>query len=282
MRNTLLADVDHVARPIVAIGTDYSPGTLLDFHIHRRAQFLYGMTGLMEVNTDDGTWMVPPYSGVWLPAGKRHRVRMNGVSTRSLYIEPIAAPRNSPGCEVLVVSPLLHHLLLASANMPALYDESGRDGALAQLLLCELQLAPSLPLFAPLPRDPELASLCRDFLGQPHIHSLPEDWARQLHRSQRTFNRLFRQQTGLSFAVWRQQACLMAAVPRLLAGSSVTRTALELGYDSPGAFSSMFRKVLGQSPTAFVRAARRQGEELLGRADAGLQPWTRSSRTFVI
>ncbi len=261
MLNTPLTDVDHVARPMVAIGTDYSPGTLLDFHTHRRAQFLYGMTGVMEVNTDDGTWMVPPYSGVWLPAGKRHQVRMNGVSTRSLYIEPHVAPRASCSCEVLVVTPLLHHLLLASAHIPALYDESGRDGALAQLLIYELQQAQALPLFAPLPHDPPLASLCRDFLGQPHIHSLPEDWARQLHRSQRTFNRLFRQQTGMSFAVWRQQACLMAAIPKLLSGSSVTRTALELGYDSPAAFSSMFRKVLGQSPTAFVQAANRQEEE---------------------
>ncbi|WP_271910226.1 hypothetical protein [Vreelandella alkaliphila] len=60
MLNTPLSDVDHVARPIVAIGTDYRPGTLLDFHTHRRAQFLYGMSGVMEVNTDDGTWMVPP------------------------------------------------------------------------------------------------------------------------------------------------------------------------------------------------------------------------------
>lgn len=255
MLNIPLSDVDDVARPLVAIGTDYHPGTLLDFHTHRRAQFLYGMTGVMEVDTDDGTWMVPPFSGVWLPAGKRHQVRMNGVSTRSLYIESHAAPRPSSNCEVLVITPLLHHLLLASAHIPALYDESGRDGALVQLLLHELQLAASLPLFAPLPHDLSLATLCREFLSQPHIHSLPEEWARQLHRSQRTFNRQFRQQTGLSFAIWRQQACLMAAIPRLLSGSSVTRTALELGYDSPAAFSSMFRKVLGQSPTAFVRAA---------------------------
>lgn len=66
----------------------------------------------------------------------------------------------------------------------------------------------------------------------------------------------------MSFTVRRQQACLMAALPTLLSGSFVTRIALELGYDSPGAFSSMFRKVLGQSPTAFVRAATRQGKEL--------------------
>lgn len=52
--------------------------------------------------------------------------------------------------------------------------------------------------------------------------------------------------------------------PQLLSGSSVTRAALELGYDSPGAFSSMFRKALGQSPTSFVRATTRQDEEMPG------------------
>lgn len=156
------------------------------------------------------------------------------------------------------MTPFLHHLLLASASIPARYDE--KTAAMTSCLLHELKLATSLPLFAPLPHDPPLATLCREFLGQLHIHSLPEEWARQLHRSQRTFNRLLRQQTGMSFAVWRQQACLMAAIPRQLADSSVTRTTLELGYDSPAAFSSMFRKVLCQSPTAFVRAASRQKE----------------------
>ncbi|ARE85534.1 helix-turn-helix transcriptional regulator [Seohaeicola sp. SP36] len=261
MRNIALADVDQVPRPVLAIGTDYRPGALLDFHTHRRAQFLYGMTGLMEVETGDGTWMVPPYSGVWLPAGKCHRVRMNGVSTRSLYIEPEAAPRTFRTCEVLIVTPLLHHLLMASADLPAVYDENGRDGALAELLLHELQRASSLPLFAPMPRDTRLANLCRDFLGKPDIHSLPADWAKRLNCSERTFTRLFRQQTGLSFGVWRKHACLMAALPLLLSGRSVTWTALELGYESPGAFSNMFAKMLGRSPTAFVQAAARQSKE---------------------
>lgn len=255
MLNIPLHSVDHIARPIVAIGTDYARGTLLATHDHRRAQFLYGMTGLMEVETDDGSWVVPPYNGVWIPARKRHQVRMHGVSTRSLYIEPQAAPRPSSHCEVLVVSPLLHQLLLASASMPARYEEDGRDGALAQLLLHELRLAQTLPLFAPLPREQHLARLCKTFLQQPHMGTRPEDWARQLNKSQRTFSRLFRQQTGMSFATWRQQACLMAALPRLLSGTAVTQVALDLGYDSPSAFSSMFRRVLGKSPTSFVHSS---------------------------
>ncbi|MEF9963958.1 MAG: helix-turn-helix transcriptional regulator [Comamonas sp.] len=255
MRNLPLASVDTVARPLLAIGTDYEPGTLLDTHSHRRAQVLYGMSGLMEVETDDGAWVIPPYSGVWIPAGKPHRVRMQGVSTRSLYIEPAAAPREGSHCEALVISPLLHQLLLASMAIPALYDEQGRDGALAQLLLHEVRLAPTMPLFAPIPQDARLAQQCKAFLQSPNIQAVPDDWAKQLHKSLRSFNRLFRQQTGMSFGAWRQQACLLAALPRLSAGQSVTQVALELGYDSPSAFSTMFRKRLGRVPSGFGRAA---------------------------
>ena len=63
MLNVPLASVDAVARPVLAIGTDYPPDTLLPTHVHRRAQFLYGMSGLMEVQTQDGSWVIPPGSG---------------------------------------------------------------------------------------------------------------------------------------------------------------------------------------------------------------------------
>ena len=160
MRNVPLDSVDAVARPVLAIGTDYPPGTLLDTHTHRRAQVLYGMSGVMEVETDDGAWAIPPYSGVWIPAGKPHRVRMQGVSTRSLYIEPAAAPRRQTTARRWLF-PLLHQLLLASADMPALYDEDGRDGALAQLLLHEVRQAQTMPLFAPIPKTASLHGCAR-------------------------------------------------------------------------------------------------------------------------
>jgi AraC-like DNA-binding protein len=253
MRNISLNSVDAVPRSLLAIGTDYAPGTLLDLHSHRRAQFLYGMSGLMEVETEDGAWTIPPYSGVWIPAGQPHQVRMQGVSTRSLYIEPAQAPRGGARCEALVVSPLLHQLLLASAELPALYDEEGRDGALAQLILHELGRASSLPLFAPMARDPQLAALCKAFLARPHVRVRPQAWAGALNKSLRSFTRYFQQQTGMAFGAWRQKACLLAAVSRLSAGVSVTRVALELGYDSPSAFSTMFRKELGLAPSEWLR-----------------------------
>lgn len=251
MRNIALADVDGIDRQVVAIATDYADGMLLDTHRHRRAQFLYAMTGVMEVETDDGAWVVPPDSGVWIPADHRHRVRMNAVSTSSLYIEPAAAPRPGRRCEVLRLPPLLRHLLAAAAEVPARYDRQGRDGALMALILHELRAASTLPLHAPLPPDRALAQLCRAFLHTPLMRTRAAEWARRLNKSPRTFSRFFKQQTGLSFGAWRQQACLLAALPKLSAGAPVTAVAMDLGYDSPSAFSTMFRKALGRPPSAF-------------------------------
>jgi AraC-like DNA-binding protein len=42
------------------------------------------------------------------------------------------------------------------------------------------------------------------------------------------------------------------ALPLLAAGERVTSVALDLGYDSPASFSTMFRRALGVPPTRHV------------------------------
>jgi AraC-like DNA-binding protein len=69
--------------------------------------------------------------------------------------------------------------------------------------------------------------------------------------SRRSFTRRFRRETGMSFADWRQQACVLIALPRLAAGDTVTSLALDLGYDSPAAFATMFKRRLGISPSHY-------------------------------
>jgi AraC-like DNA-binding protein len=55
----------------------------------------------------------------------------------------------------------------------------------------------------------------------------------------------------LSFGDWRSRARLLTALPRLAAGEKVTSIALDLGYDSPSAFTSMFKRALGKTPSAY-------------------------------
>lgn len=254
MRNVSIDTFDAIDRPVLAIGTDYPPGHLLATHSHRRAQFLYGATGVMEVGSDDGAWVVPPQRGVWIPAGKPHRVRMLGVSTRSLYIEPraVPVPRGGDQCQVLNVSPLLRQLLMEAVELPPVYDRQGRDGLMMRLVLHELARAEVLPLHVPLPREAALATLCVAFLRQPDVHVAPAAWAARLNVSERTFHRRFTLETGMPFGKWRQRACVLVALSRLAAGEPVTAVALDMGYDSPGAFSTMFRRTLGRPPSHFA------------------------------
>jgi len=265
MRNTHIDRYDNLDRPVVAIGNDYPPGGLLPAHAHRRAQLLYGATGVMHVVTRDGNWVVPPQRAVWIPAGVTHQVRMLGVSTRSAYIEPGAARADRTVCEVIEVSALMRELLLEAVDMPAAYDPRGRDGALAALLLHEIERAAVLPLHIPLPRDRRLAPLCRAFIAAPDALMPPQACADRLHVSLRTFSRVFRQHTGMSYLAWRQRACVVLALARLAEGDPVTAIALDFGYQSPAAFSTMFRRVLGHPPTAYLRQAPAAGRAPLGR-----------------
>ncbi|MFF1922738.1 AraC family transcriptional regulator [Streptomyces sp. NPDC058221] len=256
MKNVPLAEVDHVDRAVLPIGTDYPPGHVLDWHEHRRAQFLYGATGVMIVDTAAGSWTVPPERAVLIPAATRHRVRMLGVSTRSLYIEPDAVPWWPVTCSVVDVSPLLRELLLTAVGFGADYSLSGREGAVSALLLYEIAERAPLPFHVGIPVSPDLASLCRTYLAAPDAGVTNTAWAARTAMSERAFTRRFRSETGDSPAVWRARARLLAAVP-MLRTASVSEVGGRLGYASPAAFTAAFTRTFGLPPSRF--AANRQG-----------------------
>ncbi|MFE3189518.1 AraC family transcriptional regulator [Nocardia sp. NPDC059240] len=251
MRNIPVAEVDSLDRAVLAIGTDYPARHPLPAHRHRRAQVLYAATGIMRVDTAHGSWTVPTRRAVLIPPEVDHAVLMEGVSTRSLYLEPGVVPWFPARCRVVDVSPLLRELILAAVDMPARYARRGRDGTLIDLILYELRTLTPLPFELPLPTRPDLRALCEEFQHAPTLRSTPDDWALRMRVSTRTFNRTFRAQTGLTFQQWRQRACVGHALRALAAGRTVTAIAAELGYDTPAAFSVMFQRETGSAPSAF-------------------------------
>lgn len=250
---TLFADQNEdVERPVLAIGDTYPASFELAEHWHRRSQFLYAKSGVMAVSTPEGAWVAPSERAVWIPGGMPHSVRMVGaVQTRSVLIEADACPNRGKSCQVVGVSPLLRQLLVAAADVPIEYEEDGRDGLVMRLLLAEVDCAPLIPLAVPFPAHPVLARKCHAFLARPNATATIDEWADALAMNRRNFTRIFRRETGMSFAEWRQQACLSVALPKLAAGDSVTAVALDLGYDGPGNFSTMFKRVLGVPPSHY-------------------------------
>lgn len=255
MRNARADAFENTPRDVIATGNDYPPHYVLATHSHRRGQLLYASTGVLTTITSEGSWVVPPRRALWIPAGIAHEVHMGGpVATRSVYVTPDAAlAAGLPGrCQVIAVSPLLHELLQEAVDLPAEYDLDGRDGRIMTLLLEEIRRMPTLPLSAPLPHEKRLASLCRELLDRPSQEVKIDDMARHAGMSRRHFTRTFRDETGMSFTAWRQQACLLAALTRLGNGEPITQVAVELGYGSPSAFTAAFRRVLGAAPSRYL------------------------------
>jgi AraC-like DNA-binding protein len=255
MRNARVETYDRTPRDVIATGNDYAPHQVLPAHAHRRGQLLYASTGVITTITSEGSWVVPPRRALWIPPGVLHEVHMGGpVSTRSAYVTPEAVQQAglSSRCQVISVSPLLHELLMEAVDLPAEYDLDGRDGRVMALLLEEIRRMPVLPLSTPLPREKRLAALCRTLLEQPSQEVKIDDMARRAGMSRRHFTRTFRDETGMSFTAWRQQACLLSALTRLSNGEAITQVAVDLGYGNPSAFTAAFRRVLGMAPSRYL------------------------------
>lgn len=64
--------------------------------------------------------------------------------------------------------------------------------------------------------------------------------------------RLFAGETGMTFARWRTQVRIRAALTHLARGTSVGATARAVGYRKPGAFGDAFHRITGQSPSIYL------------------------------
>ncbi len=274
MRNTAIDPFEDTPRSVVVTANDFAAGLVIPMHAHHRGQFAFAACGTISVSTPSGQWLVPPQRACWIPAGVEHTMTMGGpVTMLNAFITAEASTAaQMPGhCCVYGVSILLKVLFEEAIDLPAMYEIEARAGKLMALLVDEMASMPPLSLHAPLPRDSRLAKACRRLFAAPSITTGLDIMAAEVGMSRRTFTRVFREQTGISFAEWRQQVCLLSAIERLNAGESVTRVALELGYTSPSSFSSAFQRVLGVAPSQYIEVpnsasgSRRQRPSIRGR-----------------
>ncbi|HJQ63525.1 MAG TPA: helix-turn-helix transcriptional regulator [Burkholderiales bacterium] len=242
-----------LARAIVTRRTAYDPGHHVKPHWHARAQFAFAVEGTMRVRSARRVWIVPPSRALWIPAHTAHEIHMYGaVKMHSLYVDERAAAGMSASPVVLTVTPLLRELIVRAVGLPPDYDESGDEGLLMRLLMAEIRTLSPCALDLPLPESPDLMRLCERILADFSERRSCGFDAQSMHTSTRTLYRRFLRETGITFARWKQQARLLESIRRLAEGAPVTTVAVDLGYESPGAFSTMFRRALGMAPRGFT------------------------------
>jgi AraC-like DNA-binding protein len=246
-------DLPLTIRPVVGMVDHYPAGHVDALHSHDRSQLSYALTGPMSVVTDRSTFVLPAHRAIWLPAGTPHQVSCRGpVTFNLLYLDPEVA--GQPGeTRVFDVSMLLRALIQEVLTFDHAYDEQGREGRIVALLLEEIGRMPSIPVSAPTPRDRRLRRVCDLVVADPANQADLDELANIAGMGRRTFTRAFRNETGMAFAMWRQQVRLMAALSMLGEGKSITSIAYDVGYESPSSFTAMFNRVLGVPPSHYGR-----------------------------
>ncbi|UQY43783.1 helix-turn-helix transcriptional regulator [Erwinia sp. PK3-005] len=245
-------DFSFASRPLVPLAHDYQHGDREPLHYHSCAQLIHTLSGVIRVHTRFGNWVVPPSRGVWLPAGTQHALDITGqVAARTLFIDPLARADLPASCQVVQISPLLRELIVSALSLPESCLPGSRTERIYELILDEIRVLPALPFYLPQPQSGALITFCQQIQAQPGENWTVKKAAQQLSVSERTLSRRFYQQTSLNFSEWVRRARLMAALIRLAQGDPVTTVALELGYDSPSAFSAMFRRIMGSTPSDY-------------------------------
>jgi AraC-like DNA-binding protein/quercetin dioxygenase-like cupin family protein len=247
-------NMDDAPRQVAVMARTLELGHHIPLHMHRRGQLLHAVSGIMRVETAQAAWIVPPARALWLPPQWPHSVTMRShVEMRTIYIAP-AGCEALPKQPVLVeISALLRELILALLEEPVAYEESGRGGIVARLILTELTRLPDRQLDVPMPRDMRALRVARALLDNSSIDHDLDRWAERAGASRRTLARLFRSETGLGFAEWRARLRAIDGLARLSAGASVAETAASVGYASPSAFSAMIHRTLGSPPRRLAK-----------------------------
>lgn len=215
-------------------------------HVHAGPVLLSSQSATLLGTAGPRDWLIPPGHGLWVPGNVEH----GGTVLRDgelsiIHFAPSGGPVVWDEPTGFAIGPLLRELIRH-------LRDSG-PYPLAEALMVDL-LEPLAPhdVQVSLPTDPRVRLIAEKILADPSDQRELAAWADHVHAGTRTLSRLFRTETGLSFAAWRTRVRIRAAIHLLGDGRPVGTIAHAVGYHSPSAFITAFRRVTGQTPGTYL------------------------------
>ena len=241
-------------RPVLVLAHEVLDGDIFQRHAHAHAQLAFGLSGVLRVIVDDGTWIVPPQRAVWIPANVEHEVISAGrVSMRPVCIHKYVLDTQPSSCMVFEVSDLLRAIVERLAAVRQDYRPDSPNARIAKVLLDEIVVAPNRFLHLPMPKSKAVKVVTEGLISNPANRRTLVEWAESAGASKRSLSRYFESETGMTFLEWRMQLHIHEAVARLSHGERVTDIAYDLGFSNPSPFIAAFKKALGVTPGRYLK-----------------------------
>jgi AraC-like DNA-binding protein len=227
-------------------------GESYDWHSHDFGQLISAASGSMYVGTPGHVLLLSPAMAVWIPPAVEHWMRYGSHNEmRYVDVRQDESVELGAACRVMAMTPLLSALISETMPGKATGRAKDHDGALHDLLRHELVTAPDVPLSIAMPQDHRIRRFAEAALDDPGVVESVETWLAEAPASRKTIERLFVAETGMPPLRWLRYARILHAISRLAAGEKVGSVAFDMGYASSSAFSYMFRRTLGRSPSDF-------------------------------
>lgn len=223
-------------------------------HRHPWGEFVFAVSGVLELQFEGGHYLVPPQFGIWLPPGIEHLGQnRQAVWHSSVYVSAALCAALPGEVTALAVTPLIRELLEhLRRSVPAQVPEAD-EARLLQVLVDLLAKAERVGSYLPASSDPVVQQVQAVFEAFPGDERSLAELAAHANTSERTLMRRFQRDLGMTFAEWRQRLRVVKAMPLLAQGLTVERIALEFGYASSSAFITMFRRLTGEMPDEYRR-----------------------------
>ncbi|WP_264916884.1 helix-turn-helix transcriptional regulator [Mycobacterium kiyosense] len=259
--STALVDMRPSGRP--AAGAFVYVGRPITFtrHAHDLHQLEYVVAGMLEVETDAGTYLMSDRQAAWIPAGLGHVSTIDTeVRSVSIFLHPTLMHPVRPAAGIVAVSPLLRQMILYACRWPI--DRESSDALADAYFHCFAELLTELletrsPFSLPTTAHPQLGAALRHTRNALSDITI-EEAARQAGMSPRSLRRLCSRELGMTWRDYTRQARLMRAAALLADPElSVLQVATRVGFDSASSFTRAFRGAWGRPPSAY----RRHGSE---------------------
>lgn len=224
-----------------------------EWHVHEKGQLIYVEHGFQYLHTADKKYLLPTHHCAWIPPQLLHKSSSpeENVFLRCTFFKSNQRSPFFKEINIFHTPKVLREMILHTAQYSQLKDYDPVEADFLQAILSSLPLmcSASVPLMIPVPQDKRLSAIADELTSQIDASFNLKEIASRHAFSERTLERLFQKDIGMSPASYIKLLRMIKAVELLSqATENVSSVAYKVGYNSVPTFSNTFKQVIGVRP----------------------------------
>lgn len=227
-------------------------------HWHRKGQLIYVETGYQYITVEGHTYLVPQNHAIWIPPTAIHKTNSNSeiINLRVLFFGLRPGDTFYHKVRVFSVPLVLKEMILYTEKWSKKLIKDRNEFLCLSAILCELpnMIKNSINIHIKTPEDIRLKK-SMDYFYENFVTIKKIDELVSLSAlSLRTFERVFKKETGLTFVKYQQMLRIIKSMELLSKKQlTISEIAHEVGYKSLHSFTKSFFSIMHVSPSQFLK-----------------------------